>query len=433
MKSTRLSSGATLFAQEYNALRSDVGMASWLHAHQQLGALALGTNPTNGQTLTFTINGSPVILTAKTVLANPGDFLIQSTPALNAAVIWNALINPTVQTSTYIPVSAANVQLIQYLGWGLPTGGTTITPYSLNTSTAAPLISFTASTTITSGTWTAQTMQLFIEPGTYYIGTTRIFFLGGSTPTFTAPVSNPRIDLVTADSTGTIAVVTGTEASTPVAPAYPANKLVLCEVYHVVGETALYDNENQQSGQGYLSNDSRASLQPIYISSASQVAPNLFIPWISSPVQGDMMYYNGSAWTRLPAGTSGFFLQTQGASANPQWALASGSSVSGAYSVNFAQVCLYLDTSAPNTTSLTPVKLHEIQFPTAMPATTLTIGIRLPGAGAATEYAQVYKNGSPVGALHSVRACLRSSEQQPQKRQVDHLQAGVQFAFAVLP
>jgi hypothetical protein len=32
-----------------------------------------------------------------------------------------------------------------------------------------------------------------------------------------------------------------------------------------------------------------------------------------------------------------------------------------------------------------------------------------------------------------LRACLRSSEQQPQKRQVDHLQAGVQFAFAVLP
>jgi len=32
-----------------------------------------------------------------------------------------------------------------------------------------------------------------------------------------------------------------------------------------------------------------------------------------------------------------------------------------------------------------------------------------------------------------LRACLRSSEQQPEESQVDHLQACVQFAFAVLP
>jgi iron complex outermembrane receptor protein len=37
------------------------------------------------------------------------------------------------------------------------------------------------------------------------------------------------------------------------------------------------------------------------------------------------------------------------------------------------------------------------------------------------------------GGSFSLRACLRSSEQQPEKRQVDHLQAGIQFAFAVLP
>jgi hypothetical protein len=32
-----------------------------------------------------------------------------------------------------------------------------------------------------------------------------------------------------------------------------------------------------------------------------------------------------------------------------------------------------------------------------------------------------------------IRACLRSSEQQPEECQVDHLQAGIQLAFAVLP
>lgn len=39
-----------------------------------------------------------------------------------------------------------------------------------------------------------------------------------------------------------------------------------------------------------------------------------------TPAQGDILYYNGSAWTRLSAGTSGYFLKTQGPSANPTWA-----------------------------------------------------------------------------------------------------------------
>ena len=39
-----------------------------------------------------------------------------------------------------------------------------------------------------------------------------------------------------------------------------------------------------------------------------------------SPAQGDILYYNGSAWTDLVHGTNGQYLQTQGASANPQWA-----------------------------------------------------------------------------------------------------------------
>lgn len=36
--------------------------------------------------------------------------------------------------------------------------------------------------------------------------------------------------------------------------------------------------------------------------------------------QGDILYHNGVSLTRLPAGTSGYFLKTQGAGANPLWA-----------------------------------------------------------------------------------------------------------------
>jgi hypothetical protein len=40
---------------------------------------------------------------------------------------------------------------------------------------------------------------------------------------------------------------------------------------------------------------------------------------LASQAQGDLMYYSGTDWARLGAGTSGQFLKTQGAGANPVW------------------------------------------------------------------------------------------------------------------
>jgi hypothetical protein len=41
---------------------------------------------------------------------------------------------------------------------------------------------------------------------------------------------------------------------------------------------------------------------------------------MGSDAQGDVLYHNGTAYARLGAGTSGKFLQTKGAAANPVWA-----------------------------------------------------------------------------------------------------------------
>jgi hypothetical protein len=324
LKSIRLANGSTYFSQQHNALRSDAAAAAFLHVHQQLGALALGTNPSNGNTLTLDINGTNVVLTfVSSIGSASGNVLIGASAAATVANVVALLQNPTVTTSTGVAlgvIGSTNTILVQYLGWALSTGGTTVTPFSLNTSTSSPLTSFSASTTATGGSWTAQTMQLYVEPGTYYVGTTRVLFLGGSTPTFTAPSSHPRIDLVTADSSGTIAVVTGTENASPVPPSYPANKLVLAEIYHVVSETALYDVDNQQTGQGYVYNDVRPAQAPPYINSQAQIAAGVVILDPGSEAQGDILYYNGSAWVLLSPGTAGYALVTGGAGANPSYA-----------------------------------------------------------------------------------------------------------------
>ena len=45
---------------------------------------------------------------------------------------------------------------------------------------------------------------------------------------------------------------------------------------------------------------------------------------MGSDAQGDILYYNGSNYVRLAAGTSGYFLKTQGSGANPVWGSAGG-------------------------------------------------------------------------------------------------------------
>lgn len=40
----------------------------------------------------------------------------------------------------------------------------------------------------------------------------------------------------------------------------------------------------------------------------------------TTPAQGDIMYYNGSNWVNLTAGTAGQVLETGGTGANPSWA-----------------------------------------------------------------------------------------------------------------
>ncbi len=112
-------------------------------------------------------------------------------------------------------------------------------------------------------------LTLKVEMGVCYVGATRVIYAGGNSPTITAPTVNPRIDLLTIDSAGVIALVTGVEGASPAVPAYPTNKLVLCEIYNRVGETAIYDTD--QTTNGYIKADVRPILGGAYIATDAQV------------------------------------------------------------------------------------------------------------------------------------------------------------------
>ena len=48
------------------------------------------------------------------------------------------------------------------------------------------------------------------------------------------------------------------------------------------------------------------------------------LDFIGSAAQGDLLYRGASGWARIAAGTSGYFLKTLGAAANPAWDRAAG-------------------------------------------------------------------------------------------------------------
>lgn len=83
-----------------------------------------------------------------------------------------------------------------------------------------------------------------------------------------------------------------------------------------------------------------------------------------SLVQGDILYHNGTNLVRLAAGTSGMFLKTMGASANPVWA---GAGIGWAPVAKSGAI-----TGSPATVDFTSIGSHDIylvEFHNLLPAT----------------------------------------------------------------
>jgi hypothetical protein len=87
MKSKPTGPGESIIASQYNSSRDDSRASGYLLAHQQLGALAIPTNPTNGQTITITINSvNFIVISAPIAVPTPSNTPVPPTP-----------VTPTVQ------------------------------------------------------------------------------------------------------------------------------------------------------------------------------------------------------------------------------------------------------------------------------------------------------------------------------------------------
>lgn len=388
MRSAPIITGETIFTGNLNAARADASAAAVLSAHQMLGQIAMATNPSNTQTLTLTINGTAIVIHFVTAIgAVANNVLIGTTAAITAQNLYNFLTNPSLTNTTQVAASTANQTLLSYLCFGV--SATTTTVGSMNKVVYAPLTSLTCSTTVTSGTYTASTVKLYIEPGVIYVNGTEVYFLGGATPAVTAPASNPRIDLLTIDNTGTLAWTTGAENASPVPPAYPINKMPICEIRNVVGQTIINDNENQATGQGFILNDVRPFLDdPLNFASI----PDTILPTT------DATYDLGSAskqWNNIYA-KQNVFVNGAGVAITKY----GGTGVDGALSVSSGTTTISAASAQiliKNYTSLSITGTGVVQFTT--PASTGTfIFLLVQGAFTGTSSATPFLDASRMGA-----------------------------------
>lgn len=94
-------------------------------------------------------------------------------------------------------------------------------------------------------------MTLQVKPFKLVSDDKIITYAGGNTGTITAPVTNPRVDLVVySTASSAIAVRGGTEAASPVAPTPTEGDIVLASVFLRTGTTGIYDTD--QGTNGYI-------------------------------------------------------------------------------------------------------------------------------------------------------------------------------------
>lgn len=91
---------------------------------------------------------------------------------------------------------------------------------------------------------TTPDMTVIIDAGKLMNAGTLITQTQQTTTTFTAPVTDPRIDRIAIDTdTGLYTIIAGTEAASPVAPDYSSNHYPVCQILLTVGMTEIANSD----------------------------------------------------------------------------------------------------------------------------------------------------------------------------------------------
>jgi len=86
-------------------------------------------------------------------------------------------------------------------------------------------------------------MSVDVASGTVWIGSSKLTIAATTKTINAADPSNPRIDIITVDSSGNVNYTAGTASSTPAMPDIPANSILLAMIYVQAGATAIYDSD----------------------------------------------------------------------------------------------------------------------------------------------------------------------------------------------
>ena len=122
---------------------------------------------------------------------------------------------------------------------------------------AAPYTRFTSLADLRAEPQATPDMTLKVNSGQVYVNGTWVTYAGGNSSAFSAPGATNRIDLLTLDSTGTLAITQGVAAGSPSAPAIPAAKLAICTVYLKSTSTSIISYNDGAAAHGYILADLR--------------------------------------------------------------------------------------------------------------------------------------------------------------------------------
>jgi len=141
-------------------------------------------------------------------------------------------------------------------------------------------------------------------------------------PELTAPSANPRIDILTINSAGTLAWVTGAEASPPSAPwsSLTPEKLPICLVYCKSTMTSVldYEDKDSDSNQGYIYADVRPLLQIGFANLANLINTDEFKitsgllmsnDWVSNDLKQTTNSSPQPGWADITATYTGKFMR----------------------------------------------------------------------------------------------------------------------------